>query len=55
MYVYNPADYTIIDGEEKDYVEIDGTRYELHDYEEVRFTNAPLTQPTKRRRPATRS
>ena len=40
VYVYNPADYTIIDGEEKDYVEIDGTRYELHDYEEVRFTNS---------------
>ena len=40
VYVYNPADYTIIDGEEKDYVEIDGTKYELHDYEEVRFTNS---------------
>ena len=34
VYVYNPADYTIIDGEEKDYVEIDGTKYELHDYEQ---------------------
>ena len=40
VYVYNPADYTIIDGEETDYVEIDGTKYELHDYEEVRFTNS---------------
>ena len=40
VYVYNPADYTIIDGEEKDYVEIDGTKCELHDYEEVRFTNS---------------
>lgn len=40
VYVYNPADYTIIDGEEKDYVEIDGTKCELHDYEEVQFTNS---------------
>ena len=40
VYVYNPADYTIIDGEETDYVEIDGTKYELHDYEEIKFTNS---------------
>ena len=40
VYVYNPADYTIIDGEETDYVEIDGTKYELHDYEDIQFTNS---------------
>ncbi len=39
VYVYNPADYTIIDGE-TDYVEIDGVQYELHDYEEIKFTNS---------------
>lgn len=38
-YVYNPADYTIIDGE-TDYVVIDGVQYELHDYEKVAFTNS---------------
>ena len=38
-YVYNPADYTILDGE-TDYVEIDGVKYELHDYEKVVFTNS---------------
>ncbi len=39
VYVYNPADYTIIDGE-TDYVEIDGVQYELHDYEKIEFTNS---------------
>lgn len=39
VYVYDPQDYTIIDGE-TDYVEIDGARYELHDYEKVAFTNS---------------
>ncbi len=38
-YVYNPADYTIIEGE-TDYVEVNGTRYELHDYEKLAFTNS---------------
>ncbi len=39
VYVYNPADYTIIDGK-TDYVEIDGVQYELHDYEKIEFTNS---------------
>ena len=39
VYVYNPADYEIIDGE-TDYVVIDGTQYELHDYEKIAFTNS---------------
>ena len=39
VYVYDPQDYTIIDGE-KDYVVIDGAQYELHDYEKVSFTNS---------------
>lgn len=39
VYVYNPADYTIIDGEEKDYVEIDGTKYEL-----ARLRGGPVHQ-----------
>ena len=38
-YVYNPADYTIVEGE-TDYVEVNGTRYELHDYEKLAFTNS---------------
>ena len=38
-YVYNPADYTIIEGE-TNYVEVNGTKYELHDYEEIKFTNS---------------
>ena len=38
-YVYNPADYTIVEGE-TDYVEVNGTRYELHDYEKIEFTNS---------------
>ena len=39
VYVYNPADYEIIDGE-TDYVVIDGVNYELHDYEKIAFTNS---------------
>ena len=39
VYVYDPQDYTIIDGE-KDYVEIDGVQYELFGYEKVVFTNS---------------
>ena len=42
-YVYNPADYEIIDGE-KDYVVIGGVQYELHDYEEVTFTNSKFDE-----------
>lgn len=38
-YVYNPKNYTIIDGD-TDYVVIDGVQYELHDYEKVAFTNS---------------
>ena len=38
-YVYNPQDYTIIDGE-NDYVVIDEVQYELHDYEKIIFTNS---------------
>lgn len=38
-YVYNPQDYTILDGE-TDYVVIDEVQYELHDYEKVTFTNS---------------
>ena len=38
-YVYNPADYTIIEGE-TNYVEVNGTKYELHDYEKIAFTNS---------------
>ena len=38
-YVYNPQDYTIIDGE-TDYVVIDEVNYELHDYEKVTFTDS---------------
>lgn len=38
-YVYNPAAYQIVEGE-TDYVEIDGTQYELHDYEKITFTNS---------------
>lgn len=38
-YVYDPHDYTIIDGE-TDYVDIGGTQYELHDYEKITFTNS---------------
>lgn len=39
VYVYNPKDYTIIDGE-KDFVEIDGVQYELFGYQKVTFTNS---------------
>ena len=39
VYVYNPADYEIIDGE-TDYVVIDGVNYELHGYEKIAFTNS---------------
>ena len=39
VYVYNPKDYTIVDGE-KDYVVIDEAQYELHDYEKISFTNS---------------
>lgn len=39
VYVYNPKDYTIIDGE-TDYVVIDEVQYELHDYEKISFTNS---------------
>ena len=38
-YVYNPADYEIVDGE-TDYVVIEGKQYELHDYEKITFTNS---------------
>lgn len=38
-YIYNPADYTIIEGE-TDYVVIDGVQYELYDYEKISFTNS---------------
>ena len=37
--VYDPQDYTIIDGE-TDYVVIDDVKYELHDYEKIAFTNS---------------
>lgn len=40
QYVYNPADYEIVDGEAADYVVIDGVSYELHDYEKIAFTNS---------------
>ena len=39
VYVYNPRDYEIIDGE-TDYVVIDGVDYELFGYEKVTFTNS---------------
>ena len=39
VYVYDPSDYEIIDGE-NDFVVIDGVQYELHDYEKVTFTNS---------------
>ena len=39
-YVYDPADYTIEDNDETDYVVIDGVKYELHDYEKIAFTNS---------------
>ena len=39
VYVYNPADYEITDGE-TDYVVIDEVKYELHDYEKITFTNS---------------
>ena len=39
VYVYNPRDYEIIDGE-TDYVVIDGVNYELFGYEKVTFTNS---------------
>ena len=39
VYVYDPQDYTILDGE-TDYVKIDGVQYELHGYEKVTFTNS---------------
>lgn len=39
VYVYNPKDYTIVDGEQ-DYVVIDEVQYELHDYEKISFTNS---------------
>lgn len=38
-YVYNPADYEIVDGE-TDYVVIEGKQYALHDYEKITFTNS---------------
>ena len=38
-YVYNPADYEIVDGE-TDYVVIEGKQYELHDYEKITFINS---------------
>lgn len=38
-YVYNPANYEIIDGE-TDYVVIDEVQYELHNYEKISFTNS---------------
>ena len=39
VYVYNPKDYTILDGE-TDYVVIGDVPYELHDYEKIVFTNS---------------
>ncbi len=42
-FIYNPADYTIIEGE-TDYVVIDGVQYELHDYEKICFTNSSFDE-----------
>ena len=39
VYVYDPKDYEIIDGE-TDYVVINEVKYELHDYEKITFTNS---------------
>lgn len=39
VYVYDPQDYTIIDGK-TDYVVIDDVKYELFDYEKITFTNS---------------
>ena len=39
-YIYDPAAYTIDTTGETNYVTIDGVKYELHDYEEITFTNS---------------
>ena len=39
-YIYNPAAYTIDTTGETNYVVVGETKYELHDYEEITFTNS---------------
>lgn len=39
-YIYNPAAYTIDTTGETNYVVVGETKYELHDYQEITFTNS---------------
>lgn len=50
-YVYDPHDYTIIEGE-TDYVDIGGTKYELHDYEKITFTNSTFADTDQEATPS---